>query len=92
LLGRLDYQRGLRNQLPCPTIRVVYTKSGMCLASGIVTDAKVVVDHKLYWATAENLDEARYLTAVLNIDALLRIIQPLQARGEHNPRDFDKYV
>jgi hypothetical protein len=92
LLDRLDYQRGLRNQLPGPAIRVVYTKGGMYLAAAVVTDVAAVVDHKLYWAAAENLDEARYITAVLNSSTLLRLIQPLQARGEHNPRDFDKYV
>jgi hypothetical protein len=38
------------------------------------------------------MDEATYLTAILDSTALLDIVQPLQARGEHNPRDFDKYV
>jgi hypothetical protein len=64
----------------------------MYLAAAIVDNPAAVIDHKLYWATAENLDEARYLTAVLNSTALLRIVRPLQARGEYNPRDFDKYV
>lgn len=92
LLDRIDYQRGLTNQLPGSAIRVVYTKSGMYLAATIVTDPKMVIDHKLYWASAASLDEATYLVTVLNSNALLKLIRPLQARGEHNPRDFDKYV
>lgn len=41
---------------------------------------------------AESLDGVRYLIAVLNSEARLRAIRPLQALGEHNPRHFDKYV
>jgi hypothetical protein len=92
LLGRMDYQRGLTNQLPGTAHRVVYSKSGMYLAAAYVDDQRAVIDHKLYWATVADRDEARYLTAVLNSDALLQLVRPLQARGEHNPRDFDKYV
>jgi hypothetical protein len=51
-----------------------------------------VIDHKLYWATVASIDEARYLTAILNSGALTALVSPLQSRGEHNPRDFDKYV
>ena len=64
----------------------------MYLAAARVNDPRVVIDRKLYWATAADVDEARYPVAVLNSDALLQLIRPLRARGEHNPRDFDKYV
>src|SRR5664280_3187925 len=92
LLGRIDYQRTLSQQLPPAPHRVVYSKGGMYLAAARVDDPRVVIDHKLYWATATDIDEALYLVAVLNSDALLQLIRPLQARGEHNPRDFDKYI
>lgn len=92
LLGQIDYRRKLRDQLPGSAIRVVYTKSGMYLAAAVVQDPTMVIDHKLYWAATASIDEATYLAAILNSSALLAIIQPLQARGEHNPRDFDKYV
>jgi hypothetical protein len=36
--------------------------------------------------------KARFLTAILNSGVLTEAVRPLQARGEHNPRDFDKYV
>lgn len=92
LLQRLDYQRGLATQLPGSQHRVVYSASGMYLAAAYVTDQRVVVEHKLYWATVSGPEEGRYLTGVLNSDALLQLVRPLQSRGEHNPRDFDKYV
>jgi hypothetical protein len=93
LLGRVDYQRGLSNQLPIVpgSFRVVYAKSGMYLAAAIVSDQSVI-DHKLYWANVASVEEGRYLEAILNSDVLTLRIRPLQARGEHNPRDFDKYV
>jgi hypothetical protein len=52
----------------------------------------VVIDHKLYWAAASSAEEARYLLALLNAEVTTNRVRPLQARGEHNPRDFDLYV
>jgi hypothetical protein len=70
----------------------VYTKSGQHLASCRIKDARAVIDHKLYWAAADSVEEARYLTAILNCEALREAVAPLQARGQHNPRDFDMHV
>lgn len=92
LLDRLDYQRGLGNQLPGTAHRVVYTASGTYLAAAYVTDPRIVAEHKLYWATVAGPDEARYLTAILNSSALLQLVRPLQSLGDFGPRDFDKYV
>lgn len=92
LLEQLDYRRKLSQQFPAPDNRVVYTKSGMYLAAAIVSDPTAVIDHMLYWGAAANLDEALFLTAILNSPALTLAVRPLQARGEHNPRHFDKYV
>lgn len=92
LLGRVDFRRGLSMQFPTPPRRVVYTKGGQYLAAARLEDTRVVIDHKLYWATVASADEGRYLTAILNSPALTQLVAPLQSRGEHNPRDFDKYV
>jgi hypothetical protein len=92
LLERLDFRRGLTNQFPASTHRVVYTASGMYLAATVVSDTQAVVEHALYWGAATSLDEARFLTAVLNSTTLTTMLRPKQARGEHNPRHYDKYV
>lgn len=92
LLQRLDFQRGLSQQFPAPPYRVVYSASGMYLAAATITDPTAVIEHKLYWGSAASLDEARFLTAVLNSETVTLAVRPLQGRGEHNPRDFDKYV
>ncbi len=92
LLGQLDYRHKLSHQFPPPAHRVVYSKGGMYLAAARVSDPAAVIDHKLYWAAASTIGEAQYLTAILNSDVLTQLVRPLQARGEHNPRDFDKYI
>ena len=91
LIERLDYQRGMSQQFPIPPRRVVYNASGMYLAAAIV-ESDAVIEHMLYWGTASCLEEARYLEAVLNSDVITARVRPLQARGQHNPRHYDKYV
>lgn len=92
LTERLDYRRGLSQQFPTSSHRVVYNASGMYLAAAIVSDPNAVIEHKLYWGRVANLNEARFLVAILNSTVLTMAVRPLQGRGEHNPRDFDKYV
>jgi hypothetical protein len=92
LRDQVDFQGKLHHQLPATQHRVVYTKSGQHLAACRLDDPAAVIDHKLYWAPAETVEEARYLVAVLNSQALTDAVAPLQARGQHNPRDFDMHV
>ena len=92
LLDRLDYQRGMKDQSPVAPHRVVYSASGMYLAAARLSDPRAIVEHKLYWAAAATIEEADFLVGVLNSNTLTQLVAPLQARGEHNPRDFDKYI
>jgi hypothetical protein len=64
----------------------------MYLAAAIIADPRALIDHKLYWAACASIDEARYLSAILNSETVTLEVRQYQARGEHNPRDFDKYV
>jgi SAM-dependent methyltransferase len=90
LIDQLDYLKKLSNQFPGSAYRVVYNKSGSYLAAAVVTDSSILIDHKLYWGSTASLDEARFLAATINSTVLLTAVQPLQSRGEHNTRDFDK--
>jgi SAM-dependent methyltransferase len=92
LKQRLDYHHGVSYQFPVPEYRVVYSASGAYLAAATVTNSSAVIEHKLYWGSVASLEEARYLTAILNSTIITTAVGPMQARGEHNPRDFDKYV
>jgi hypothetical protein len=92
LLQQIDYIGQLSAQFPIAPIRVVYTKAGNYLTAALLTDPVGVIDHKLYWGVAATMEEARYLTALLNSPALGKLIEPYQSRGLFGPRDFDKYV
>jgi hypothetical protein len=89
---QVDFMHKLSAQFPPPPHRILYTKGGQYLAAARIEDQRAIIDHMLYWATASSVEEARYLVAVLNSPALAALVVPLQARGEHNPRHFDKQV
>lgn len=88
---RIDYFGQLSSQLPLAPYRVVYAKSGVQMAAAVLTQAEVV-DEKLYWAPAASLDEARFLTAVLNSETLRERTEAFQSQGLFGARDFDKYI
>lgn len=92
LHGRIDYQRGLRHQLDGAKNRVVYTKSGNSLAAARIDDPDLIIDHALYWMPAASVDEARYLTAILNAPVTTQAVSVYQSRGLFGARHFDKYV
>jgi len=93
LREQLDYRKKLSDQLPviAETYRVVYNASGMNLAAAVVHDASII-EKSLYWCSSNSQSEARYIQAILNAEMLTKRLRPLQARGEHNPRHYDKYV
>lgn len=92
LLEWIDWRAKLESQFPVPPLRVVYTKAGANLCAALVNDAQTVIDHKLYWAPVGSVEEADYLCAIFNSQALLKRVRPLQAVGQFGPRDFDTYV
>jgi hypothetical protein len=85
LLEQLDYRRKLTAQLPGTAHRVVYAASGMHLAAAYVDDPRAVIEHKLYWANVADREEGRYLTAVLNSDALLQLVRAVAGAGGAQP-------
>lgn len=92
LIERWNYQRGLANQFPVPEIRVVYAASGSQPAACIIRDPRAVIEHKLYWFGPGSLDEAHYLTAILNSEVGRARSAHLQSRGQFGARDFDKVI
>lgn len=93
LCDRIDFHGQLSAQLEADrSVRVVYAASGNSIAAAVTTDPLTIVEHGLYWAPTESLDEARYLAAILNSAVLLELVKPLQAIGLFGPRHFDKYV
>jgi hypothetical protein len=92
LLRQLDHMRKLSAQLRGTGLKVVYTKAGTLLSAAVLDDPSVIIDHKAYWAVARSMEEARYLTAIVNSASVLARIIPMQPRGWRDPRDFDNLV
>ena len=92
LNARIDYHNELSRQFPIATIRVVYSASGSNLAACVVQESAAIIEHKLYWAAVDSMEEARYLCAILNSDVLQSGVKQYQSQGQWGARDFDKYV
>ncbi len=92
LREQLDYYGKLSGQFPLQPHRVLYTKSGVRIAAARLEGDKAIVDHTLYWAAVESVEEGRYLVAVLNSDSVHQRIEPLMSEGLFGKRHVDKYV
>ena len=90
LVDQLNYINQLSSQFPLSPLRVVYAKAGMQPASCLLRDARVLVDHKLYWLAPDSEAEGRYLTVILNSETVRARAEQYQARGQFGARDFDK--
>jgi hypothetical protein len=62
------------------------------LSAAVVDDTHIVVEHGAYWAAARDINEARFLAAVLNSRILVPSVVSMQPRGAGGPRHFDKLV
>ena len=97
LLQRLDYVHNLQAQLEWQRdagnglLRVVYTKSGEPTAA-LLQDSEALIDHLLYWIPCSTIDEANYLLAIINSDALQAAVKPLMSKGQFGPRDLHKHL
>lgn len=92
LCHRIEYKAGTSKQFPIAPHRVVYTASGSNLVAARLTDRRAIVSESLYWAACASDEEARYLTTILNSEALLARIRNLQAEGQFGRRHFHKVV
>ena len=95
LLGQLDYLHKLSSQLEWQKasddtqVRVVYSKSGEPTAA-ILHDNTALVENVLFWIPCRNTDEANYLLAIINSDALTEAVTPLMTKGLFGARDLHK--
>ncbi|MCA1545022.1 N-6 DNA methylase [Bradyrhizobium sp. NBAIM32] len=92
LAEQLNYRNKLTDQAITSSTRVVYSASGMYLSACRITDTRTIIDKNLYWASCSTEEEGWYLVAILNSPLVTERVRPLQARGEHNPRHFDKHI
>ena len=97
LLGQLDYYGKLSSQLAWQQktsdrpIRVIYTSAGIPTAA-LIHDTTEIVDYKLFWVACKNVQEAHYLLAIINSDALAEAVKPFMSKGQFGARDLQKHL
>ena len=98
LLGQLDYYGKLSAQLAWQRdagdrhIRVAYTSSGAPTAALLPGD-KAIIESNLYWITCKGIQEANYLLAIINSDALEEAVNPLTiANWSGRTRHLQKHL
>ena len=97
LVGQLDYYGKLSSQLEWQrspgdrTVRVVYTQAGQPTAA-LLKDKEAIVDTRLYWITCRDIDEANYLLAIINSEALYAGVMRYMSKGQFGARDLHKHL
>ena len=97
LLGQLDYYGKLSSQLEWRhepgdrQIRIVYGGWGAPTAA-LLHEDDAIVDYKLFWVTCRDAQEACYLLAIINSDALYEMVTPLMSKGQFGARDLQKQL
>ena len=88
LTSQLEYLQGaITND---ETVRVAYTESGQPTAA-IIRDNRAIVDRTLYQTVCQSEDEARYVLALINSNALAAATAPFMPKGLYGPRHFEKH-
>ena len=97
LLGQIDYINKLSAQLAWREepgdrpVRVVYTASGMPTAA-LLHDDSAIVESNIYWIACKDMQEAHYLLAIINSQALYEAVTPLMAKGQFGARHLQKHL
>ncbi|MDE3267209.1 MAG: N-6 DNA methylase [Chloroflexota bacterium] len=97
LLGQLDYMGKLSSQLEWMKdagerpVRVVYSSSGTPTAA-LVAEDRLLVDYTLFWVDCKDINEANYLLAIINSDALYEAVSGLMPKGQFGARHLQKHL
>ena len=97
LIGQFDFWGHLSAQLEwrrdpgAMPVRVVYTKSGTPTAA-LLQDDIAMVDHTLFWIACKDTNEAHYLLAIINSEALYQAVIPLMPKGQFGARHLQKHL
>ena len=97
LLENLDHYRKLSSQLEWQEnpddrpIRIVQSQCGQPTAA-VLQDDNALVDEALYWITCRDMQEANYLLAIINSEALSGAVQPLRSTGQFGARNLHKQL
>ena len=84
---RIDFVGNLSSQIDSSKYKVIYNKSGSHMVAAVVNGDNIIISHQLYRVETKNLDEAYYLTAILNCDILKNAFLDCC----HTDRDFTTF-
>ena len=97
LLGQLNYYGKLSAQLDWQSnlegrpVRLVYTSSGQPTAA-ILYDDTDLVENLLFWVPCRDSDEANYLLAIINSEALYEAVSGMMPKGQFGARHLHKHL
>ena len=60
--------------------------------AALLQDDDAIVDYKLFWIACKDAQEANYLLAIINSDALASAVAPLMSKGQFGARDLQKHL
>ena len=90
--GKLSSQFDWRNGPKDRPFRIVYATAGVPTAA-LLGDDSAIVESKLYWVSCETVDEAAYLLAIINSDALASAVNRFTTPNwAGNTRDLHKHL
>ena len=72
------------------TTRIAYTTQGEPTAA-IIKDNYSVLDHKLFQTVCQSEEEAHYVLAIINSNALSTAAEMFMTKGLYGARDFHKH-
>ena len=97
LLGQLDYYGKLSSQLEWQQdpggrpLRVAYNQSGAPTAT-LIQGKESLVDYTLFWIACSDMEEANYLLAIINSQALYEAVASLMPKGQFGARHLEKHL
>ena len=97
LLDQLNFYGKFSSQLTWQSsagdrpVRLVYNQSGAPTAA-LLKDDDALVDYTLFWIACKSLEEANYLLAIINSNALEEAVNPFMARGQFGARHLQKHL
>ena len=91
LLERIDYHKTLSHQMQREPVRLLYTKSGTPTAA-VLEDLNTLVDSTLYRIECRSLEEAYYLSVIINSTTLSKEVRALMSKGAFGARDLTKQL
>ncbi len=94
LLANLDYMHKLSSQQSSNFKTgwlVVYGKAGRPTAA-VMNAQGCLVDKTLIWVPCQKIEEAHFLTAIINSKVLQETLEPLMPKGQFGARDIEKHL